>query len=112
MILGIGTEAAIFLYAALTGISIFSFYKILTYFRMLVSHKHFVENLEDFIFWIASSAYVFSKIYETTYGEIRWFFVLGLITGTAAAEVVCRCGQAVIKWLKIKKKLENKYEND
>lgn len=112
MILGIGTEAAIFFYAAFTGISVLAGYKILTYFRMLVSHRHFVENLEDFIFWVASSVYVFLKIYETTYGEIRWFFVLGLVTGAAVAEVVCRCGQVVIKWLKIKKKLENKCEND
>lgn len=99
MILGIETEVAIFFYAALTGISVLSVYKILIYFRRLVPHKHIAENLEDFIFWVAASGYVFAKIYETTYGGIRWFFVLGLIGGALAAELVFRMIRKVLRQL-------------
>lgn len=79
--LGIGAEAAIFLYAGLTGIVTFSCYRMLVLFRRLVRHNNIAINAEDFLYWFGISAYIFRQMYYTTYGSIRWFFVLGIVCG-------------------------------
>ena len=48
MMLGIGKEASIFLYAVLTGVVTFSAYQILVLFRKLIPHKIAAVNEEDF----------------------------------------------------------------
>ena len=77
---GIGKEAAIFLYAFLTGSILFWMYQILVWIRKLIAHKSWVINLEDLLFWLGVSAYLFSQIYRTTYCEIRWYFLLGIVS--------------------------------
>ena len=81
MILGITTEVFIFFYAVLTGIVTFCCYQILKLFRRLVRHHIVVINIEDFFYWIGISAYIFRQMYCTTYGSVRWFFVLGIVCG-------------------------------
>ena len=48
MMLGIGTEALIFLYAGLSGITVMAVYYALVLFRKLIRHKNWVISLEDF----------------------------------------------------------------
>lgn len=84
MILGIGTEAGIFLYAGLSGMTVMFAYEILSCIRKLIPHSPRIVGVEDLVFWIAASAYIFSKMYETTFGSIRWFFLLGLAAGAGA----------------------------
>ena len=79
MILGIGAEGGIFLYAGLAGMSVLCTYYILICFRKLIRHSDLASGIEDVIFWIAASIYIFRRMYETTYGSIRWFFVLGVL---------------------------------
>ena len=74
--LGIGTEAEIFLYAGLSGAVVFLSYGILVCIMKIVPH-----GLEDLIFWLIVSGYLFRQMYETTYGSIRWFFALGVVCG-------------------------------
>lgn len=81
MMLGIGKEAAVFLYAGLSGIVIFTGYRILCQIRRLIRHSELVVNLEDILYWIWVSLYTFRQMYLTTYGKIRWFFVLGNVLG-------------------------------
>ena len=69
-------EVDIFLYAVLTGIFVFCGYQILL-IRRLVKHHHGVEAVEDFLFWVATSLYLFLCIYNTSDGSMRWFFVVG-----------------------------------
>ena len=83
MILGIGTEGEIFLYASLTGITILCAYNVLMLFRKLIRHSASVTGAEDVIFWVAVSIYIFRKMYDTTYGSIRWYFILGVVSGAA-----------------------------
>ncbi len=85
MMLGIGKEAAVFLYAGLSGIVTFSCYQILILFRKLIRHSVAAVNFEDFIFWLGVSMYLFRQMYYTTYGNIRWFFVLGVVLGNFLA---------------------------
>ncbi|WP_251389824.1 spore cortex biosynthesis protein YabQ [Mediterraneibacter agrestimuris] len=109
MMLGIGMEAAIFLYAGLTGIVTFSCYQFLKLFRQLIRHNIIVINIEDFLYWLGISAYVFRQMYYTTYGSIRWFFVLGIVCGNFFAYfVVNLLKKLFLKW---KKSLEKEGQN-
>ena len=84
MILGIGTEAGVFLYAGLSGMTVMFAYGILSCLRKLIPHSLRIVGAEDLIFWVAASAYIFNRMYETTFGSIRWFFMLGLVSGAGA----------------------------
>jgi len=86
--LGIGTEAIIFLCAALSGIIVRSAYEILRLLRRLIVHNIFVINLEDFFFWVSTSVYLFRQMYHMTYGNIRWFFIIGVILGSFFVEFI------------------------
>lgn len=111
MMLGIGMEAAIFLYAGLTGIVTFSCYQLLKLFRKLIRHHIIVVNIEDFLYWLGISAYVFRQMYYTTYGSIRWFFVLGIVCGNFLAYFVEKfLEKFLLKWKKsLEKKGKNRY---
>lgn len=104
MILGIGAESGVFLYAVLAGVSVLCAYRMLTMFRKLVRHNLLVTGMEDVIFWIGVSVYIFRKMYDTTYGSIRWFFVLGVLCGVGTAFLLFRLSIKI--WAKIKKSLE------
>ena len=86
MMLGIETEVVIFFYAALTGMVLFCGYQILLLIRRLVRHHPLAVGVEDIGFWLLVSAYVFRQMYCTTYGSIRWFFVLGECHGDSEKE--------------------------
>lgn len=109
MIFGIGREAGILLYACLTGCTILLAYSILRSVRRLIPHTMLAVGLEDLVFWIGVSIYVFRQIYNTTGGTIRWYFAAGILAGAGAVEwgrrLVLRIGK------KIKKKLEKSEEN-
>lgn len=102
--LGIGKEIAIFLYAGLSGIVILLSYQILRILRRLIKHHIIVVNLEDSLFWIGVSIYLFRQMYKTTYGSIRWFFVLGVVCGVITANFVLTLGKKI--YTKLHKNLD------
>lgn len=104
MILGIGVEAGVFLYAGLSGMAVLFGYDILICLRKLIPHSRPAVGIEDLVFWIGASAYIFSRMYETTFGSIRWFFVLGLICGAILGHVFTRVALKI--GAKVKKSLE------
>ena len=81
MMLGIETEVVIFSMRRLRGWYVFCGYQILLLIRRLVRHHPLAVGVEDIGFWLLVSAYVFRQMYCTTYGSIRWFFVLGIAVG-------------------------------
>lgn len=83
--LGIGTEAEIFLYAGLSGTVVFLSYRILSLVRKIIPHSSLAVGLEDLFFWLAVSGYLFRQMYVTVYGSIRWFFALGVVCGILLA---------------------------
>lgn len=109
MMLGIGTEAVIFLYAGLSGITVMAVYYALVLFRKLIRHKNWVISLEDFFFWLLVSIYLFHQMYRTTYGSIRWFFILGVVCGSILPHLF----RILLKkiWTKHKKNLEKYKKN-
>lgn len=61
-------------------------------------------SLEDIVFWIGASVYIFRKMYDATYGTVRWFFVLGALCGAGAGALIFRLAGKIL--VKVKKKLE------
>ena len=100
MMLGIETEVVIFFYAALTGMVLFCGYQILLLIRRLVRHHPLAVGVEDIGFWLLVSAYVFRQMYCTTYGSIRWFFVLGIAVGLLTAVGVQHLLKRIFRKLK------------
>lgn len=81
MILGIEKELSVFLQAALAGNLVYLAYLVIRVFRRIVRHKLFWVSLEDALFWIGTGFYLFTEIYQTSNGTIRWYFVLGVLVG-------------------------------
>lgn len=81
MILGIGKELSVFLQAVLAGNIIYLAYSVIRVVRRLWKHNLFFVSLEDLIFWIGTGIYLFVRIYQTSNGIIRWYFVIGVLLG-------------------------------
>ena len=81
MILGIEKELAIFLQALLTGNFLCLSYRVLYLFRELVKHHWFWASAEDIFYWLFASVYVFIRLQKNCNGNIRWYFVVGLLGG-------------------------------
>lgn len=106
---GIGREASIFLCACLSGIVVAVIYQILTVFRSVVKHSYAASNVEDFFYWIGTGIYLFYQMYSTTYGIVRWYFILGVMLGFFASKVLI--SQIAKGLTKIQKKLEKSGKN-
>ena len=78
---GIEKEFLVFLHAIITGVFVTAVYLSLRVLRRIFRHALWVINIEDFIYWIFVSQYFFVQIYHTSNGEIRWYFVLGVVIG-------------------------------
>ena len=99
--LGIGKEFAVFLHAGLTGVLVVSVYLSLRVLRRLIKHTIWVINIEDAIFWITSSIYLFVQIYYTSSGVIRWYFVLGVVFGVLFMRILTAFAKKVHKKISV-----------
>ena len=81
MMLGIERELSVFLQAALAGNMVYLVYCGLRIFRRMLKHNLFWISFEDTLFWIVTGFYLFFRIYQTSNGIIRWYFVLGVLAG-------------------------------
>lgn len=107
--LGIEKEAVIFLYAILTGITMFLCYQLLILWRSVVRHGNISINLEDLFYWAGTGIYIYYQMYQTTYGSIRGFFLLGIVVGNLTAYFVKKNVKKLFeKWKKV---LEKRKEN-
>ena len=78
---GIANELSIFVSACLLGNFVCLIYYAIRVFRRIVRHSLFWVSIEDFVFWIGAALYLFSEMYRTCGGSIRWYFVLGVLVG-------------------------------
>jgi len=79
--LGIGNELSIFISAFLLGNIVCLSYYVIRVFRRIVKHTLFWISIEDFLFWVGTGLYLFMEMYRTCAGNIRWYFVLGVLAG-------------------------------
>lgn len=74
-------ENEFLLHAFIMGVFITFVYDILRIFRRVFPHRKFMVSLEDIIFWIYCGAEVFLLMHRESNGTLRWFAVLGALTG-------------------------------
>lgn len=104
MILGIEKELIVFLQAALAGNVVYLIYCVLRVLRRIVKHNLFWISLEDLIYWIGVGVYLFIRIYQTSNGMIRWYFVVGILVGGLATHRIVQ--KFVKKYIAKQKKKE------
>ncbi|NLK27498.1 MAG: hypothetical protein GX306_04035 [Clostridiales bacterium] len=74
-------ELEFFLVSILWGAIILLSYDGLRILRRLIKHNGFLLALEDLIFWVATSVFIFSMIYTENNGIIRGFSIMGMAIG-------------------------------
>lgn len=74
-------ENEFLLHALYMGIFITFLYDILRIFRRVIPHGKLAVSLEDIIFWIYCGIKVFLMMHHESNGTLRWFAVLGALTG-------------------------------
>ncbi len=74
-------ENVFLLYALVMGIFITFLYDILRIVRRVFPHGNFLVSLEDLCFWIYCAVEVFLLMYRFSDGMLRWFAVLGALSG-------------------------------
>lgn len=75
------SENQFLLHAFCMGIFITAVYDGLRIFRRVIPHNGFWISVEDLGFWIYCAAEVFLMMYHESDGTLRWFAILGAMTG-------------------------------
>lgn len=74
-------ESYFFGCCVLTGIAVIFMYDVLRIFRRIVIHGVVAVSIEDFIYWVGCSFFVFHMIYIRNDGIIRGFAILAIVLG-------------------------------
>ena len=74
-------ENVFLLHAVLLGVEITFLYDILRILRRVFVHSGIMVSLEDIAFWIYCAGEVFLLMFRESNGNLRWFAVLGALTG-------------------------------
>ncbi|MCI8286273.1 MAG: spore cortex biosynthesis protein YabQ [Lachnospiraceae bacterium] len=74
-------ENQFLLHSFIMGVFITYVYDLLRIFRRVVPHGTFLISVEDLVFWIYSGTKVFLLMYYESDGTLRWFAVIGALTG-------------------------------
>lgn len=95
----IGEELAIFMQAVITGVIVCGSYYLLVILRNLIPHSIVIISIEDIIFWIWTAIYIFIQMYTTSYGSVRWYFILGVVVGVFCfIFLVIKAKKVLDKW--------------
>lgn len=86
--LGLEKEIGIFVRAIVSGMLVYGGYTLIRILRRWIRHNLWMISAEDFLFWVATSFYLFIQIYDTSSGSVRWFFVLGVGVGMVLSAVI------------------------
>lgn len=74
-------EAYFFGCCVLTGIAVIFMYDIVRIFRRIIPHGVIAIGMEDFIYWVGCSFFVFHMIYIRNDGIIRGFAIIAIVLG-------------------------------
>ncbi len=77
----ITVELQFFLLSILWGGILLLAYDILRIFRRLIKQGAFLVAIEDLIFWLLASLFIFSMIFYENNGVIRGFSIIGMLLG-------------------------------
>lgn len=77
----ISVELWFFLVSILSGAILLAVYDLFRVLRRLIKHDSIIIALEDLLFWIGASLYIFSMMFRENNGIIRGFSIMGMIIG-------------------------------
>lgn len=86
--LGLEKELEIFVHAVISGMVVYGAYTLIRMIRRLVKHNLLSISIEDFLFWVGTSFYLFIQIYNTSDGSVRWYLVLGIVGGVILLDLL------------------------
>lgn len=81
MSLNILFEVSFLFHSFLMGISITVIYDVLRILRRVILHSLWVVSLEDLLYWIGCSVWIFRMLCRENNGILRWFAVAGAMAG-------------------------------
>lgn len=93
----ITVELQFFLISILWGVLIILAYDILRILRRLIPHNAIVLAIEDIIFWVLASLFIFAMIYTMNNGTIRGFSVMGMGIGMTLYHFIF--SELFVKWM-------------
>lgn len=91
------SENIFLIYAVLMGFLITFIYDWLRILRRLIPHNIFWVSVEDLIFWVFCAIEVFLLMNKESNGTLRWFAVLGALTGMIAYKKIL--GAFLVKYI-------------
>jgi spore cortex biosynthesis protein YabQ len=105
LIVSISEQAQIFIAAVEAGIIIGIFYDVFRIIRKIIPHPNWVIQLEDLIYWIIVSSFMFFVLFSKNYGEIRGFALLGAFLGNVTyfftfSIFLMKISDWIIYWIK------------
>lgn len=77
----IGLEVQFFLVSILSGVILLIVYDIIRISRRIIKHFKVLVAIEDILFWVASSIFIFIMMYKQNNGDIRGFSIMGMLIG-------------------------------
>lgn len=97
----IGEELSVFIQAMITGVIVCGSYYLLVILRKVIPHHIAVVSIEDILFWIGTGIYIFIQMFNTSYGSVRWYFILGIVVGVFLLIFLrIKCKKLLDKWRK------------
>lgn len=74
-------QGVLFLETAILGVAIAFFFDLTRVLRKVFVHKNYAVQIEDALFWIVASFGVLYFILNYAYGQIRFFYLIGILLG-------------------------------
>ncbi len=96
-------------YSFLTGVLILILYDIIRIFRRVFIHSVGAIGVEDFIYWMVVTFFIFSMLFRENNGALRWFSVVGIFWGMVLYNMTIShffVKYAAIFFIKIRKLIE------
>lgn len=81
MEISVTNQAFIFLSSIIGGMIVGFVFDIFRILRRVVKTTNFITHLEDILFWLLVSIIIFTLVFVTNDGELRWYEFLGVILG-------------------------------
>ena len=105
MILSMSAQAWLFLSTVAAGFALGFIFDIFRIMRKAVTHKTWLVQAEDLLYWTLVSLLMFYFMLSTNYGEIRLFAIVGAAIGMllyfySLSIVVMKMAVAVISFIK------------
>lgn len=80
MPMGMG-QGWLFIYSVAMGVAIGIFYDVFRVFRKVASHKNWVVQIEDTLFWLCATTAMFFFILSRGNGEMRLVYLVASVCG-------------------------------